>query len=238
MNASLTCQTFPSSTSNGYLFNLLNMNINERIRYRMKQQGLTQTDLVRVTGATKGTVSLWVNGPSEPKGEYLLSLARALSTSPDWILHGKGRPDFGQDLEPAPIGGRMVPIISEVQAGMWREIRDSPQAAEMLLTDLSLGAHAFALTIRGDSMLPDFRDGDRVIIDPDVRPSPGDYVVAINGGNAATFKKYRERGIGAAGETVFELVPLNPDYPTLRSDVEQIDIIGTMMEHRKYRRRS
>ncbi len=93
------------------------------------------------------------------------------------------------------IGGRMVPIISEVQAGTWREIRDGLQTAEMLLTDLDLSPHAFALTIRGDSMLPEFREGDRVIIDPEVGPAPGDFVVALNGGNAATFKKYRERGL-------------------------------------------
>lgn len=79
MNLSLKHQTHESSPLNLFLFNLLNMNANERIRYRMTQLGLTQTDLVRSTVASKGTVSLWVNGPSEPKGEYLLKLARAFS---------------------------------------------------------------------------------------------------------------------------------------------------------------
>jgi hypothetical protein len=40
----------------------------------------------------------------------------------------------------------------------------------------------------------------------------------------------------AAGNMVFELIPLNDDYPTLRSDVDHIRIVGTMVEHRKYRR--
>ena len=86
-------------------------------------------------------------------------------------------------------------------------------------------------------MLPDFKEGDRVIIDPNVQAIPGDCVVAINNNNAATSKKYRERGIDTTGRTVFELFPLNPDYPTLRSDIEDIQIVGVMMEHRKYRRR-
>lgn len=182
------------------------------------------------------SLTQWESGDTSPKGENLLKLARALGVTPDWLISGRGDPS-GPELEPAPIGGRMVPIISEVQAGTWREIRDGLQTAEMLLTDLDLSPHAFALTIRGDSMLPEFREGDRVIIDPEVGPAPGDFVVALNGGNAATFKKYRERGVNGDGATVFELVPLNQDYPTLRSDVEKIDIIGTMMEHRKYRRR-
>mgnify|MGYP004716968083 FL=1 len=61
-------------------------------------------------------------------------------------------------------------------------------------------------------------------------------MVAKNGEDEALFKKYRPRGI-INGQEVYELVPLNEDYPTLRSDSSKIRIIGTMMEHRKYRRR-
>lgn len=86
-------------------------------------------------------------------------------------------------------------------------------------------------------MLPDFQPGDRVIIDPSVRPQPGDYVVAKNGEEEATFKKYRLRSINEQGVEVFELVPLNPDYPSIRSDEVPIKIVGTMVEVRKYRRR-
>lgn len=85
-------------------------------------------------------------------------------------------------------------------------------------------------------MLPDFRPGDRVLIDPEIAPSPGDFVVAKNGSNEATFKKYRPRGINERGDHVFELVPLNTDYETMRSDYTPIAIIGTMVEHRRYRK--
>ncbi len=107
MGLSLKHQTHESSRLNHILFNLLNMNINERIRYRMTQLGLQQTDLAKLTGASKGTVSLWVNGPSEPKGEYLLKLARGLETTPDWILNGKGDPQ----LHDVPQFGEITPII-------------------------------------------------------------------------------------------------------------------------------
>ena len=39
------------------------------------------------------------------------------------------------------------------------------------------------------------------------------------------------------GQTVFELVPLNPDYETLRSDAQPLEIIGVMVEHRRQYRR-
>lgn len=143
------------------------------------------------------------------------------------------------NVTPAAIGSVRIPLISHVQAGIWTEVVDNFQpgdADEWLITDLAVSGSTFALEIKGDSMLPEFKPGDRVIIDPEVAPQPGDYVVAKNGGNDATFKKYRPRGVDSTGQTVFELAPLNDDFPTMRSDVEPVRIIGTMVEHRKYRR--
>lgn len=144
------------------------------------------------------------------------------------------------NITPSLIGSRRIPLISSVQAGAWTEVCDTyavGDAADWLLTDLVLSAHSFALEIKGDSMMPDFRQGDRVIIDPEITPSPGDFVAAKNGSNEATFKKYRPRGINEHGNHVFELVPLNPDYETMRSDFTPIVIIGTMVEHRRYRKK-
>ena len=83
-------------------------------------------------------------------------------------------------------------------------------------------------------MEPDFREGDAVVIDPEVIPLPGDFVVAKNGEEEALFKSIDRAALSRA--EVFELVPLNEDYPTLRSDQVPIRIIGTMIEHRRYRK--
>lgn len=143
------------------------------------------------------------------------------------------------NVTPVPIGGNRIPMINYVQAGIWTDVVDSLQpgdADDWLMTDLRLSNHAFALEIKGDSMLPEFKSGDRVIIDPEIAPQPGDFVVAKNGGNEATFKKYRPRGTDESGNTIFELVPLNEDFESLRSDQQPIRIVGTMVEHRKYRK--
>lgn len=135
---------------------------------------------------------------------------------------------------------RRIPVISYIQAGDWREVVDCYTTGDgyaAIYTDLDVSRCAFALEIIGLSMFPQFEPGDRVIIDPEIVPQPGDFVAAKNDGHEATFKKYRPRGRNADGKEVFELVPLNDDFPTLRSDVEPIQIIGTMVEHRKYRRR-
>lgn len=144
------------------------------------------------------------------------------------------------NFERTPIGGRRIPLIDYVQAGHMAEVADPyvvGDAEEWLQTDLTLSSNSFALKIRGNSMLPEFKEGDVVLIDPSVEPLPGDFVVAKNSSEEATFKKYRPRGVGQNGELIFELIPLNEDYPSFKSDTTPIRIIGTMIEHRKYRRR-
>ena len=105
------------------------------------------------------------------------------------------------------------------------------------MTDLEHPPSTFALRIRGNSMEPEFREGDVVVIDPTIQPHPGDFVVATDDGGEATFKQYRSAGINERGHDVFELCPLNPLYAPMRSDRQQIAIVGVMVEHRKYRQR-
>lgn len=219
-----------------------------RLRAAQKHAKKTQQQVAKEVGMGQGTLSeLMKIGTGSA---FTTQIAKACGVDAHWLATGEGEMLLAPiatgkpvtalgNVTPAPIGARSVPVISPVQAGMWAEIVDQfipGDADEWLLTDMELSPSSFALTIRGDSMRPEFSPGDRVIIDPNVAPHPGDFVVAKNGEQEATFKKYRPRGMDAAGNMVFELVPLNDDYPTLRSDVEHIRIVGTMVEHRKYRR--
>ncbi len=199
-----------------------------------------QSALARVLNSSPQTIHNWeLRGVSK---QGLLLAQRIIGCSASWVETGQGEMLVGvtQNVGPADMGVKKIPLISYVQAGCWTGIVDNylpGDAEDWLLTDLDLSPSAFALQIKGDSMLPEFKEGDRVIIDPNVEPLPGDFVVAKNGDNEATFKKYRPRGVNEQGAQVFELVPLNEDYPSMRSDSTQINIIGTMVEHRKYRKR-
>jgi len=86
-------------------------------------------------------------------------------------------------------------------------------------------------------MEPDFKAGDVIIVDPEIEPTPGEFVVAKNGGEQATFKKYRPTYTDMKGCQHFELVPLNDDYPVINSENQPLTIIGVMIEHRIYRRK-
>lgn len=213
-----------------------NETIGMRIRKRRKELKLTQTNLAAKIGVKGGAISQWEDDKTNPKGENLLALSQALGCVPEYILYGE---NSASNVEPANADVRHIPIISYVQAGAWTpesSIRSLEGDIEYLQTNLDLSTSAFTLIIKGSSMEPEFNEGDAVVIDPNVCPLPGDFVVAKNGEDEALFKKYRPRGI-INGQDVYELVPLNEDYPTIRSDTSDIRIVGTMMEHRKYRRR-
>lgn len=211
------------------------MQIKDWVKAARAHKKMTQQQLGDAVGRTKANVGHWETGKHEPGMEMLQNIARVTGFPPPILTDHI-------NTSPAELGGRRVPLISLIQAGNWREVVDNFQpgdAEEWLYTDAHLTSGAFALQIVGNSMEPEFREGDRVIIDPGVAPRPGSFVAAVNGQSAAaerqaTFKKYRPRCIDEAGNVIFELVPLNDDYPTLRSDVQPIEIIGTMVEHRRY----
>ncbi len=227
------------------------MTINDRILSRRKLLKLSQLELANRIGITRVSVGKWESGLNQPKGRYLNDLAAALGVSVDWLLTGKEEGTTGvaespfpgyRNVEPAviPQGGR-VPILSYVQAGNWREMCEQATAfdgsLEYVAAGVSVGSCAFGLWVRGNSMEPDFKEGDLLIVDPDEAPKAGDFVIAKNGSEEATFKKYRSRGEYDDGSPRFELVPLNDDHETLSTDQTHISIIGVVVEHRRILKR-
>lgn len=208
------------------------MNLANRAKKRRTELNLTQVEVAKRAGISQQSIEAIENGKTL-KPRNLLALAAALKCDPKWLLLG------GAVVTYYNYGARRVPILSYVQAGAFTNAEPILDAGEFeyVLTTAELSEHSFALRIRGDSMEPEFREGDIVIIDTDVYPTPGEFVAASNGSHEATFKKYRPVGVGPKGEDNFELVPLNSDYPICRSWEKPVTIIGTMIEHRIFRRK-
>lgn len=140
-----------------------------------------------------------------------------------------GKATSESNVSPTIIRGR-VPVIHRVRAGDFTEIVDIYQtgdADEWVDATCPVNAHTFALIVEGDSMEPEFHEGMRIVVEPDMTPENGDYVVAGNGESANLKKLVR---VGAD----WYLKPLNDAYQTkLLGDTP---IIGVVREaHRKYR---
>lgn len=219
----------------------MNTEFGQRLKAARKAAKMTQVELAKKVGIGQSTVAELEktgNGSS-----HTPAIAQALGCSALWLATGQGEmaSSIDKNVKPVEGGMRPYPVISCIQAGALKEITEPygpGDGFDVEFGDNDASRWAFFLEIKGDSMLPDFRPGDRVLIDPEVLPRPGDFVAAHNTKQEATFKKYRVRGIDESGAEIFELVPLNDDYPVLRSDECHLSIIGTMIEHRrKFRRK-
>jgi transcriptional regulator with XRE-family HTH domain len=84
---------------------------------------------------------------------------------------------------------------------------------------------AFCVEITDDSMSSSqknevsFEEGDRIICDREASIKPGDFVIAKRDADkTVVFRRYRLVGYDRSGDSLVELIPLNPHYPTLRLD--------------------
>ncbi|WP_312759491.1 LexA family transcriptional regulator [Pantoea brenneri] len=209
------------------------MSLAERVKQRRLELRLTQTEVAEKAGITQQSWASIEDGKTL-KPRNIVGMADALQCDPAWLMNG------GTLVPVSEVNTRRIPLINYVQAGALATkppIEAMDGSYEYVLTDMDWSQYTFALKIVGDSMEPDFKAGDVIVVDPEIEPAPGEFVVAKNGEHEATFKKYRPTFYGHDGKQHFELVPLNDDYPIMNSAERDIKIIGTMVEHRIYRRK-
>lgn len=208
---------------------LRTMSIGARITTRMRELGLKPGDLVRQTSASKATVSQWINDQSAPSAKYLSLLCEALHCSERWLVYGDVN---GDDIRSVRYARGLVPVISKVQAGSWREEFDEfhpGDAEEYLPCPRTHSELTFALRVEGDSMTASqgktFPSGVVVYCDPEQAAGvvSGDMVIAkIKGEEEVTFKQYQKDGPRRY------LKPLNTAYPIISDEFEVIaKVIGS-----------
>ncbi|CAM3405451.1 LexA family protein [Paracidovorax anthurii] len=201
-----------------------------------------QAEFARHAGLSKGRINQLLDEQHAFGERSATNLALKLDLSPYYFESGHeftAMHNSSRDILAGMAGTRPIPLISASQASRWSELVDAFEPHEnmtFLLTEQALSSVAFAMEVRDNSMLNEFRPSDQVIIDPAVIPAPGDYVAAANGPDPAILRKYRPRRLDAEGRVVYELSALNDDFPILSSDVQPLLLIGTMVEQRRYRK--
>lgn len=139
-----------------------------------------------------------------------------------WLTTGKGekkqlsnlREEIAAKSDNLSIGPDIygaVPLISSVQAGQWEDAIDNYQPMDgeiAVLCSVPHSKYTFAVRVEGSSMEPKFTHGEIIIIDPEVDPNNGDYIIARRLDNQkVTFKQF----ISDSGE--YFLKALNPQWP-------------------------
>lgn len=197
-----------------------------RLKRFREEKGLSQRELARRAGIGQKTLNRIESGEMLLMSPHLPKLAAKLNV----LLND---PFAGNILEPSQIRGMPVPVWDRVQAGKWAGIpphlRENENNGWIVPQDPH-GPNTFAMIVHGESMLPLFKEGDIIVVDPDVKPESGKYVVAKDASGMALLKTYASRGRDDQGHDKFELRPLNELYETLYSGKDHIELLGVVME--------
>ena len=122
----------------------------------------------------------------------------------------------------SPVELRVIPLISATAAGDPAQFTDGDHPAGFadeyvqVSTDVS-DANAFGLRVRGDSMVPVFREGDVVIVSPNTPPAQGLRVVAKIRDGEVTCKT-----LTALDDERVTLASENPAYPRMVLDRAEV----------------
>lgn len=185
--------------------------VGEYIKAKREEKDLSARELAKRAGISDGHVIYIEKGQRKPTFDIMMKIIGALNADAQEFLQETGYLPI--NIEPAKLKKiRPIPVISWITAGKWNEVCDSFQpgdADEWIESDVK-GRNVFALRVKGDSMEPEFKEGEIVIINPHIEAKSGDFVVIKNDDNGeATFKQLKKYG-----DTIV-LHPLNSKYPDI-----------------------
>ncbi len=214
--------------------------IADRLRRARISAGFERaTDAVRRFGWSYSRYMNYENGERAVPPKQAILFAAAYGVTVDYIYFGK-RHILNQIEGTQGISSRMVRRIPLVALENMSELKRIASGLEPTL--------ALTVPVCGRDSLPDrgifidikdrsmsqprepisFEPGDKAMIDLDASPSPSDFVLAIvPEEETALFRLYREVGRADDGSIIIDLVPLNPNFRTVRiSNTSPGQIIG------------
>ena len=129
----------------------------KNLKYYMELNNKTRNDIAKITNVPYSTVSSWCNGLYYPRIDKIEMLANYFN-----IL----KSDLVEDKEKTnnPPSSAQVFVYGTIPAGVPMEmIEDIIDTEEIPADMLKGGKQYFGLKIKGDSMYPEYRDGDIII---------------------------------------------------------------------------
>jgi SOS-response transcriptional repressor LexA len=187
---------------------------------------MSEQQLADAVGVSRGAVQQWEKpGGTAPKRSNQANVARVLGLSVAELVSGGSNVGQGLDVHDE------VPLVSEVEAGNYTVIDNFKPAGrfETIPVSVDVKRHTYALRVHGDSMVSEtgdsFPDGSIIVVEPEMEPLSGDYVIVLDEAKATTFKQ-----LVRDGADLF-LKPLNTRYPI--KPLGKARIIGVVREFSK-----
>lgn len=207
----------------------------DRLKRARTERCISQKKLSEQLFVSQQTVAKWETDKATPNPETITKIAKILNTSLDFLLGLE--PSNAEPFSYNTSRVLKIPIYGYIPAGVPMEaiedILDYEEAPEEWAVG---GREFFGLKIKGDSMEPEYRNGDVIIF---LRQSDcennEDCAIAINGEDW-TFKRVEKMSNGIL------IKPLNPSYEsrffTSQECIElPVEVKGVFWELRRNKRK-
>ena len=213
-------------------------NFANRLNKAMKLRNIKAIELSEKANIPKSAISQYLSGLYEAKQKSIFKLASVLNVSEGWLM-GLDVPmkrNFDkniQGMDEKTEGSAVVFVYGTIPAGTPIEcIEDIIDTEEIPADMLKGGKQYFGLKVKGNSMYPEYLDGDVLILEKVEDCESGQDCVVMVNGNDGIFKRVIKN------ENNIILQPLNPEYQPLVFTKEQIEqlpirIIGKVVELRR-----
>ncbi|MFO8834958.1 S24 family peptidase [Legionella pneumophila serogroup 1] len=210
--------------------------IGRRLLEARKAKGLTLKELGELAGGLKQTrLTNWEQGTRAPGPDEIKQLAHVLDVSPAFLMCLSDDIHVKKTKSPS----HLIPLLDSRQACDAKlhinTIREQSKDTDVVFISVSdallpeLSDEAFALKMIDESMVPEIRVNDVLVIDPLVAPKPGDYVVVKLDDKSQTIVCQYKKLSYTSPE--FELLTLNDNWPNIKvTDDFKIEIVGRVMQ--------
>lgn len=174
------------------------------------------TGKIKATPITQASIARWEANENSPSVDNLVILARALDVSLPELIGSDLKID-NADVIVEEKRKIKIPVLGKIPAGVPIEAIEDILGYEEIPEDwIKNGNKYFALLIDGDSMEPEYKSNDIIIVKQTPTCDSGNDCVVLVNGFDATFKRVIKELDG------IKLKPLNNDYETQKYTKEQI----------------
>lgn len=196
--------------------------MNNNLRKLRIEKGKSQEQMAKIANISQSNYSKYELNKTQMPYSIIEQLADYFNVSIDYLL-GKSETEI-KTLQPETEEVVFMPIIAKITAGFGKTTdieyngEKLPIPKYMIRGDI---ADYFILQVQGDSMYPNYLDGDNVLMEKSDFADSGQIVAVIIDGEEATLKKI-EYDIN---KTYIKLIPINPNYPPRTFTAEQMHTI-------------
>lgn len=194
------------------------------IRSARKAANMTMKELGARIGLAESTISQYETGKRDPDNTTLLMIAEELNTSVSYLLNeNKNRhPSVTDDVVRLPVFGEVAAGYEHICVQDWEG--DTIEIPRSYLKGHPIEDY-FMLRVKGDSMYPLYMDGDIVLVlRQKTLNRSGDIGVIRYDRDNATLKKVEY----VMGEDWMKLIPINPQYPPMMIENEELELCDVL----------